>query len=66
MFEALTTSEGLAVLVGAGRNVPVMLAQIDPRVGGLYRVRFGTVDGLEHEAFGECLEAAPPRRLALS
>src|SRR5580704_1426014 len=65
VFEALTTPEGIAAWWGPD-DTPVMLAQIDPRVGGLYRVRFRTLDTLEHEAFGECLEVSPPRRLVLS
>ena len=35
-------------------------------MGGAYRVRFQTLDGLEHEAFGEYLEIDPPRRLVMS
>lgn len=65
VFEALTTPEGVASWWGPD-NLPVLSAELDARVGGAYRVRFQTVDGQQHEAFGECLEVDPPRRLAIS
>jgi uncharacterized protein YndB with AHSA1/START domain len=39
---------------------------MDARVGGSYRVRFRTVDGVEHEAFGDIVEVAPPHRLTMT
>lgn len=65
VFDALTTSEGVAAWWGPD-EAPVILAQIDARVGGAYRVRFQTLDGAEHEAFGEYLEVVPPERLVMS
>src|ERR1700742_3489398 len=65
VFEALTTAEGIASWWGPD-DVPVIAAQIDAQVGGAYRVRVRTLDDRVHEAFGECLEVVPPRRLVLS
>jgi uncharacterized protein YndB with AHSA1/START domain len=65
VFEALSTAEGVAAWWGPD-DLPVISAWIDARVGGLYRVRFRTLDGVEHEASGEVLEAAPPHRLAMT
>jgi uncharacterized protein YndB with AHSA1/START domain len=65
VFEALTTAEGVAAWWGPD-DLPVILADIDARVGGAYRVRFQTLDGGEHEAFGEYLEVNPPNRLAMT
>jgi uncharacterized protein YndB with AHSA1/START domain len=65
VFEALTTAEGLAAWWGPD-ELPVVSAQADARVGGAYRVRFRTLDGQEHEAFGEFVELDPPRRLVMN
>src|SRR5579862_9375512 len=65
VFEALTTPEGIASWWGP-ENLPVTVAEIDPRVGGAYRVRFRTSDGREHEASGECLEVIRPLRVVMS
>jgi uncharacterized protein YndB with AHSA1/START domain len=65
VFEALTTAEGVASWWGPD-ELPVVSAQMDARVGGVFRVRFHTLDGLEHEACGEFLEVTPPRRLVMS
>jgi uncharacterized protein YndB with AHSA1/START domain len=65
VFEALTTAEGVCAWWGPD-DLPVIRAEIDAQVGGAYRVRFQTLDGLEHEAFGEYLEIDPPRRLVMS
>jgi uncharacterized protein YndB with AHSA1/START domain len=65
VFEALTTAAGVAAWWGPD-ELPVVSAQMDARVGGAFRVRFHTLDGLEHEACGEFLEVTPPRRLVMS
>jgi uncharacterized protein YndB with AHSA1/START domain len=65
VFDALTTPEGIAAWWGPD-DLPVLLVEFDARVGGAYRVRFQTADGLEHEAVGEVLEFAPPARLVMS
>lgn len=65
VFEALTTAQGVAAWWGPD-DLPVLVAEIDARVGGAFRVRFQTLDGLQHEACGEYLEVVPPRRLVMS
>jgi uncharacterized protein YndB with AHSA1/START domain len=65
VFDALTTPEGIAGWWGPDAG-PVLIAETDVRVGGRYRVRFRTLDGSEHESFGEYLEVAPPTRLAMT
>ena len=65
VFEAMTTTEGVAAWWGP-EDVPVVRAEIDARVGGAYRVHFRTLDGREHEAYGEYLEFLPPRRIVMS
>jgi len=65
VFDALTTPEDIACWWGPDGG-PVLLAQTDVRVGGRFRVRFRTLDGIEHESSGEYLEIVRPRRLAMS
>ena len=65
VFEALTTAEGIRAWFGPD-DLPLLSAELDPRVGGAYRFRFQTLDGREHEAFGEYLEVDPPRRLVMT
>jgi uncharacterized protein YndB with AHSA1/START domain len=65
VFEALTTADGVRAWWGPD-DLPVILAELDARVGGAYRVRFQTLDGQQHEAFGEYLEVDPPRRLVMT
>ena len=65
VFEAMTTSEGVAAWFGPD-DLPVVSARLDARVGGAYRVHFRTIDGRDHEACGEFLELVPPRRIVMS
>jgi uncharacterized protein YndB with AHSA1/START domain len=65
VFEALTTAKCVAAW-WAPDDLPAILAEVDARVGGAFRIRFPSLDGQEHEACGEYLEVAPPRRLVMS
>jgi uncharacterized protein YndB with AHSA1/START domain len=65
VFDALTTPEGIACWWGPDDG-PVLLAEMDLRVGGRFRVRFRMLDGSEHESSGEYLEVVKPERLAMS
>jgi uncharacterized protein YndB with AHSA1/START domain len=65
VFAALSTPEGIAHWWGPDEG-PVLIAEIDARVGGRFRVRFRKVDGGEHEARGECLEVVHSRRLVMT
>ncbi len=65
VFDTLTTAEGVASWWGPV-DMPADEAEIDARVGGAYRVRFRTDDGVQHEASGEYLVVDPPRRVVMS
>ena len=65
VFEALTTAEGIAAWWGPD-DLPAADAEIDPRVGGAFRVHFRTQDGGDHEARGEILEIDAPDRLVMT
>ena len=65
VFEVLTRAEEICAWWGP-EAVPVVYAESDPRVGGLYRVHFQTLDGRAHEAHGEYLELTPPRRIVMT
>jgi uncharacterized protein YndB with AHSA1/START domain len=65
VFELLTTVEGISAWWGPD-DLPVVSAEMDARVGGVYRVRFRSIDGREHEAHGTVLELVAPRRLAMT
>ena len=65
VFDALTTADGIAAWWGPD-DVPVVRVEVDARVGGAYRVRFRTLDGGEHEAYGTFLELVPPRHIVMS
>lgn len=65
VFEALTTAEGIGAWWGPD-DLPVLFAEVDARIGGSYRVRFQTLDGLQHEVCGDYLEVDPPRRVAMT
>jgi uncharacterized protein YndB with AHSA1/START domain len=55
VFDALTTPDGIACWWGPDAG-PVLVAEIDARVSGRFRVRFRTLDGIEHESTGEYLD----------
>ena len=66
VFDAVTTAEGVTQWWGPDAG-PVLVAEVDPRVGGRYRVRFLRMfDGVEYESSGEFLEIVPPERVVLS
>jgi uncharacterized protein YndB with AHSA1/START domain len=65
VFDALTTPVGIASWWGPDSG-PVLLAETDVRIGGRFRVRFRSLDGIEHESSGEYLEIVRPERLAMS
>jgi len=65
VFEALVTAEGIGSWWGPD-DFPALSAEADARVGGRFRVRFRTADGLEHECAGEFLEIEKPGRVVMS
>jgi uncharacterized protein YndB with AHSA1/START domain len=64
VFDAITTPEGIAHWWGPDAG-PVLVAQLDVRVGGRYRVRFRMLDGSEHESSGQYLEVVRPERIVM-
>ena len=65
VFEACVTADGIASWWGPD-DFPTISAEADPRIGGSFRVRFRTADGLEHECAGEFLEIVRPERVVMS
>ena len=65
VFDAMTTAEGVAHWWGPDDG-PVLFAEVEPRLGGRFRVRFRRSGGSEHESCGEFLEFAPHERFAMS
>src|ERR1700691_1907277 len=65
VFDAVTTAEGIAQWWGCDAG-PVLAAEADPRVGGLFRARFRMLDNTEHECSGEFLEIARTERVVMS
>ncbi len=65
VFAALTTAQGIAAWWGPDAG-PVLLAEMEARIGGRFRVRFAMLDGSEHESGGEIVELVPERRLAMT
>ena len=65
VFDAITTREGIAQWWSPDAGL-MLLAEVDRRAGGRYRVRFRTLRGTEHESSGEFLEIDPPRRVVMS
>lgn len=59
VFDAITTAEGIVHWWGPDAG-PVLVAEMDVRVGGRYRVRFRLLDGSEHESSGTFLELVRP------
>jgi uncharacterized protein YndB with AHSA1/START domain len=65
VFDALITAEGIAQWWGPDAG-PVLVAEVDGRVGGRFKVRFRTLKGTEHESTGEYLEVVRPERVKLT
>jgi uncharacterized protein YndB with AHSA1/START domain len=64
VFEAMTTAEGIAHWWGPGDG-PVLVSEVEPRLGGRFRVRFRMLSG-EHESYGAFLEFSPYEKFAMS
>ena len=62
VFRSLTSAEDIGAWWGPD-DLPATVKELDVRVGGVYRIRFRTLDGREHEVFGEYLVVSPPTRL---
>jgi uncharacterized protein YndB with AHSA1/START domain len=65
VFDALITREGIVQWWGPDAG-PVLVAEVDGRRGGRFRIRFRIADGSEHECHGEFLEVSPPERVRMT
>ncbi|MBS0473257.1 MAG: SRPBCC domain-containing protein [Proteobacteria bacterium] len=65
VFDALIRPEDIAQWWGPDAG-PVLIAEIDARVGGRFKVRFRMLNDSEHEATGTYLEVTPPHRLRMT
>jgi uncharacterized protein YndB with AHSA1/START domain len=66
VWRAWTEPQALSAWFGPGEPHSVLVAELDVRVGGRYRVRFRTQDGQEHEVGGTYEEVQPQRKLVFS
>jgi uncharacterized protein YndB with AHSA1/START domain len=66
VWRAWTEPQALSAWFGPGEPHSVLLAELDVRAGGRYRIRFRTPDGEEHEVGGTYEEVQPQSRLVFS
>ena len=66
VWRAWTEPQALSAWFGPGDPHSVLLAELDVRVGGHYRVRFRTQDGEEHEVAGTYEEVELHHKLVFS
>ena len=65
VFDLIATPEGMTAWWGPD-DFPVLSAEADVRVGGHFRVKFETKDGLRHICAGEFLDIRAPERIVMS
>ena len=65
VFDAFVTPEAILEWWSPDEG-PVLETEVDPRVGGKFRVRFRTMDGKEHEGRGVYLEIERPLRIVMA
>jgi uncharacterized protein YndB with AHSA1/START domain len=66
VWRAWTDPQALSAWFGPGEANSVLVADLDVRPGGKYRIRFRTPDGEEHEVGGSYEEVIPRRKLVFS
>ena len=66
VWRAWTDPQALSAWFGPGEPNSVLIAELDVRAGGRWRVRFRTPDGEEHEVAGEYQGVVPHERLVFS
>lgn len=65
VFDAFVKPDKIALWWGPDSG-PVLSAEVDPRVGGRFHVRFRMEDGSEHGSAGVFEVFDPPHQLAMS
>ena len=66
VWRAWTDPQALVRWFGPAEADTAEVIELDLRVGGRYRIAFGSPDGSEHEAAGVYTEVVPARRLAFT
>ncbi len=66
VWRAWTDPQVMSRWFGPGDPNAVLVADLDVRPGGKYRIRFRTPDGEEHEVGGRYEVVEPPHRLVYS
>ncbi|NML48135.1 SRPBCC domain-containing protein [Ramlibacter sp. G-1-2-2] len=66
VWRAWTDPQALSAWFGPGEPDSVLLAEVDLRPGGRWRIRFATPDGEQHEVGGTYEFVKPPYRLVTS
>jgi uncharacterized protein YndB with AHSA1/START domain len=66
VWRAWTDPQALKQWWGPGPGESVSLAELDVRVGGRFRIRFGGADGNEHECAGIYKEVVKPKKLVFT
>ena len=66
VWRAWTDPQALSAWFGPGEPNSVLVAELDVRAGGRYRIRFRTPDGEEHEVGGRYEEVQRLRKLVFS
>lgn len=66
VWRAWTDPEALKRWWGPEPGAKVALAELDVRVGGSFRIRFGGPEGTEHEVAGTYKEVEAPRKLVFT
>ncbi|HEY2256586.1 MAG TPA: SRPBCC domain-containing protein [Variovorax sp.] len=66
VWRAWTEAQALSRWFGPGEGSALATAEIDLRVGGCWRIAFGTPDGASHEVSGVYQEVVPQRRLVFT
>ncbi|HVE52707.1 MAG TPA: SRPBCC domain-containing protein [Ramlibacter sp.] len=66
VWRAWTDPQALSAWFGPGEPNSVLVAEMDVRGGGRYRIRFRTPDGEEHEVAGEYRDVVPDELLSFT
>ena len=65
VFDMLVRAEAIAQWWGPDAG-PVLISEVDARIGGRFKIRFRMRNDSEHESTGTFLEIAPPHRVRMT
>jgi uncharacterized protein YndB with AHSA1/START domain len=66
VFEAWTKAEALSAWFAPSPDFTVKVHELEPRLGGRYKIDMRSPDGASHIAWGTYREFSPPTRLAFT